>query len=332
MRILYWQPNCGSGIEQIGYVFAWMLYRLGHTVDVFVTQDVKTQKQTSKYAQQYDALVLNEPHKDIFNRMQAHTFKNTWAIIHANPDVAPKYVKCLSLNYPYHAWFNKNANLLFPLNYPFAYNRNIYKCNTGKRTYKRGFIGRFIPEKFDPAFCELLKQTNEKLDYIVTDTPECAKDYAVEVFSSSILINKIYDMLYNTELLIHPSTQECINLVAGEALTCGCDVVAYDNRSNVYAQFRNHVIPATNAHTMWSYIHQTYKAKVGGNTTAQAFMWEHFSLPRTQAQLAQYFGVSGNAPRMTFHVHPEDKLINLPFENALVITNCVEVKYDIVQF
>lgn len=61
-KILFLNGDCGSGIEQIGYVYAGMLTLLGHHVDMYLTQDVATQKSLADRAKEYDIRIVNEPH------------------------------------------------------------------------------------------------------------------------------------------------------------------------------------------------------------------------------------------------------------------------------
>lgn len=337
MRITFWQPDCGSGIEQIGYVFAWLLYRLGHVVNVVVTQDVSTQKRVSTItdADEDTVLVLNEPHAAVFDRIGAIKYKKCYSIVHSNPNETPLYARCLSLNYPLHSNHNNKANILFPVSYPFAYKPDIKFLPDSERIYNMGFIGRFIDSKFDSALKKIMIEKGFKLDYIVTDNPDEALPYAEQVFRSDMSTGEIYDLLSKTKVLLHPSTQECINLVAGEALTCGCTVITNTNILHQYDQFFES-IPVCDLEYIRNVIKydsnpakDTFRENQQIRFNNHKMMMEHFSMPRTLNILAELFGI-GDKSKMTFFTHNYgDCQETTSFKNAIEISG-VSGEYDVV--
>ena len=73
MKILYYSPNCGSGIEQIGFIYLLLLKSLGYNIDLINTQCCKLQKTIIKdiiFSNNYDYIILNEMHNLFFERIE----------------------------------------------------------------------------------------------------------------------------------------------------------------------------------------------------------------------------------------------------------------------
>ncbi len=70
MNILYWAPNCGSGIEQIGFVYLLLLKSLGHEIDYTNTQSMNIHENELKnliHSNNYDYIIFNEARDNFYN-------------------------------------------------------------------------------------------------------------------------------------------------------------------------------------------------------------------------------------------------------------------------
>lgn len=240
MKILFWNPDCGSGIEQIGYVYALMLKNLGHDIDLQITQCTKQQEEISKIIDQYDCIILNEPHEHLYKRMNLLNKNNIYTITHGSIENIPLNINVLSLNYFYHTNITPNyINMVLPLTYPFAFKRYNYNKN---RIYKTSFIGRFNEYKFTKEFISLLQKNKMKIDAACigkNDYSDVNIDDIIEKSFYDANINKVYEILQNSKYAVIPSITECLCLVVGEALVNGCIPVIlnkYDNKT-IFNQF-----------------------------------------------------------------------------------------------
>jgi glycosyltransferase involved in cell wall biosynthesis len=244
MKILYHNPTCGSGIEQVGYIFLFILKKLGHEIDLYNTQCANVQENIiSKVIDNYDAIVLNSAYEINFNRMIQKEKNNVFDISHDGSPL-PSFCKQLSLNYIHqYQFFYKNqvANITIPITYPYAFNKNIFNS---ERPNKFVFVGRWIKEKFHPEVKEAMIKNGIKIDKVFTNHQN--KEYIPEKVSKEVVINanikEISDYLSKTKYLLLPSTTECISIVVGEALVNGCLPVVLETPFKEHAQFFNCVI------------------------------------------------------------------------------------------
>lgn len=292
MKILFWNPNCGSGIEQIGYVYALMLKKLGHEVDLFVTQCINKQQELSKIAPNYDCVILNEPHSKIFDRFKTNNLKNVFAISHSSIENIPLNIVILSLNYLYHIDTYKNfLNVVFPLTYPFAFTK---KYDKPIKTIDTCFIGRFNPYKFTKKFIKLLKSNNIMIDQMClnfVDYPNIDPSEISRNINYKANIINVYSVLNAARQVVIPSTTECLCLIIGEALVNGCQPIVlnmYENKKT-FDQF-NYPILCDSEKEMMPFI----KEKV--TLPDEAYEWanEKFSINRCYAELKCLFGKDNN--------------------------------------
>lgn len=239
MKIIYYNPTCGSGIEQIGYVYMLLLKKLGHEIELWNTQGIDIREKLNKRLEKkdYDAILLNSVNKkevaDIFRKPKGNVF----AITHTSEPL-PEFIVRLSLNYlyQYRYFYKKNSsNLMLPITYPYNYKDIKFKK---ERKYDFVFVGRWTKSKFDPKVKNFLKKSNIKIDkaYISKkeQSVELIKDYEIKAS-----LDKVYKLLSNSKYLLLPSTTECISLVAGEALVNGCIPVVYETNEKIHEQFFN---------------------------------------------------------------------------------------------
>ncbi|NCC70282.1 hypothetical protein EOM09_01735 [bacterium] len=244
MKILYWGPNCDSGIEQIGFIYLLLLKLLGHEIDYSNAQSVNIHEIELKKlinSSNYDFIIFNEAWNDIFKRTDFKNYpKNkVYNICHANLNV-PKNVICLSLNYNYHMRIANNYPIVYPLSYPF-YFKNLIKKDFKDKKYKIGYIGRLEEGKFNNKVKDFLIKNNMKLDYCIAN--KISNNYEIpykEIFNN-LNTNEIYEILLDTKYLLLPSTTECISLVAGEAEACGCIPIVLENSYLVHEQFKSSI-------------------------------------------------------------------------------------------
>jgi len=237
MKILYYSPNCGSGIEQIGFIYLLLLKSLGYNIDLINTQCCKLQKTIIKdliFSNNYDYIILNEMHNLFFERIEYRKCnQKIFNICHSNVDI-PNNIIALSLNYSYHLRIAKNYPIIIPLAYPFYY-KNLNIKEFLERKYTLSYLGRYCSAKFDDKVKKFLDSNNIFLDYTITSTDNellTNKNY------KNLNTNEIYDLLLDTKYLLLPSNTECISLVVGEAQTCGCIPIVLETEFLEHEQFK----------------------------------------------------------------------------------------------
>lgn len=239
MNILYWAPNCGSGVEQIGFVYLLLLKSLGHTIDFTNTQSMNIHKKELKnliHSNNYDYIIFNEATDTMFNRTNYKNYlKNkVFNICHSSIKV-PNNVIALSLNYLLHNKISNSYPITIPLSYPFLY-KKLNKKDFENRKYGMAFIGRYHFTKFHKDVENFLNKNNIRMDYSVV-----SNNYENEIPSvmqfNNLNINEIYNLLLDTQYLLLPSTTECLSLVVGEAQVCGCIPIVLETKDLEHEQF-----------------------------------------------------------------------------------------------
>ena len=239
MNILYWAPNCGSGIEQIGFVYLFLLKSLGHTIDFTNTQSMNIHKKELKdlvHSNKYDYVIFNEATENIFERTDYKNYPKdkVFNICHSSISV-PTNVTALSLNYSYHMRTAQSFPITYPLAYPFLY-KKLSKKSFYERKYKMAFIGRYHFTKFHKDVEAFLIENSITMDYSVV-----SNNYEGNIPSTiqfnNLNVDEIYDLLLDTQYLLLPSTTECLSLVVGEAQVCGCIPIVLETEMLEHDQF-----------------------------------------------------------------------------------------------
>ncbi|MFA5052933.1 MAG: hypothetical protein WC565_02670 [Parcubacteria group bacterium] len=241
MRILYHNPTCGSGIEQIGYIFLLLLKKLGHEIDLWNTQCANQQENfISKTVGNYDMVFLNAAHKLSFDRIIKSPADNIFNISHDGTEL-PVFCKQLSLNYLHQYQFLPEQNarkVIFPLTYPYAYDKREYERD---RPYKFVYAGRWCEAKFHPSVKKFMEENKIKMDFVFVNIIDdgYSPDTIAKTGFKDANVGDIAGYLRKTEYLLVPSTTECITLVAGEALVNGCIPIVLETEQEEHKQFIN---------------------------------------------------------------------------------------------
>lgn len=242
MKILFHNAPCGSGIEQVGYVFLLLLKKLGHDIDLWNIQCANTESNViSKTTDDYDAVILNEAFPESFARIIQKESDRVWNISHGG-DKLPSFCKQLSLNYLNHRRFfdeRRSENVTIPLTYPYSFRKEEFNS---VRPLKFMFVGRWTPDKFNVQVKRFMEENNIRIDLACFSEVHPQYDFrsVVDRHVEGVDMNEIYRNLRSTKFLLLPSTTECISLVVGEALTNGCIPIVLDTKEGEeHDQFMN---------------------------------------------------------------------------------------------
>jgi hypothetical protein len=314
MDILFYGPNCGSGIEQIGFVYLLLLKSMGHNIDYLNSQDTDTQKTFLKdliHTGDYDFIILNEANSEIFTRTDYINYpKNkVFNICHSNINI-PNNVIALSLNYKYHLNTAEAYPTVFPLPYPFLF-KYVNKKPLSERKYDMSFIGRWCEGKFHKKIRTfLLNILNKKMDYgIISSVDEKYLD---------IPANEVYNNL-DTKYLLLPSTTECLSLVVGEAQVCGCIPIVLDTDYLEHEQFEL-AIKCFHVTEFENMIKKTlYENYTNGKNNTDKKYSQPWHIKRVKQHLEVFFGSENKIGNI--HVLNMCQSMNkLALENAEIIT------------
>lgn len=248
MKILFHNPSCGSGIEQVGYIFLLLLKKLGHEIDFWNTQCAHQQETViSGMVNQYDAVVLNSAYNISFDRLIKKPADNIFNISHDGSPL-PEFCKQLSLNYInqyqylYRPYESNGRSVIFPITYPYAFEPSNFNS---VRPYKFIYVGRWCEAKFNPGVKKFMEENGLKIDVaIVSDldngySPETIANLGIK----NANIGHITEYYRKAKFLLVPSTTECITIVAGEALANGCIPITLETPEEVHKQFFNCITP-----------------------------------------------------------------------------------------
>jgi len=315
MKILYIMGDCSSGVEQIGYVYLLLLKKLGHTIDLVVSQDMNALAKFQTAFKNYNAVVFNEPNPNHLALFNIPPSTQTYYIVHSDTPInASLSAVSLCINYPYHAKITRATNLAYPIPYPFAF-KAIERGHTD-RQYKRGFIGRYIPPKFNPKVAEAIK--HDPLDYCFTTIEYSGLEIPAKSITRDASTLEVYEQLLETKFLILPSTTECFSLVVGEALVNGCIPIVLESEYLEHEQFRHCIM----TRTVEEFIDAYFNSEFSQTKSNEALEWsnEMFSMPRCLYALEQFFGHNGTEGQIrqaNLFMYSDRK----PYKNAVMITS-----------
>jgi len=313
-KILFLNGDCGSGIEQIGYVYAGMLTLLGHHVDMYLTQDVATQKSLAGRAKDYDIRIVNEPHDGVIPRIDP-TGEYRWcAIVHSHANI-PRHWIAYHMNYAHSVSSAPIVSGMFPIIYPFVMSDDQL-TPTEKRPLKYLFVGRFNDRKFLPWVRDTLKKRNFQFDVGsihggIDSVPQEDRCLFKEL-KENLPIQHVYELYRQAQYLIMPSDTECLSLIVGEALANGCTPLVYD-QGTVYNQYQ---IPKS---CIFSDEASLIAALELGRVPDETFAWFHefYSFPRTMKHLESCFGCT-QSRHTTYQIFGHnDPLNKLEYKNSL---------------
>ncbi len=324
MRILYYGPNCGSGVEQIGFVYLLLLKSLGHTIDYINTQCMNQQKTTIKeliHFGNYDYIIFNEASSLIFERTEYKVYpKNkVFNICHSHTSI-PTNVIALSLNYSYHMKISEYYPVTIPLSYPFLY-KPLNKVPFEKRKYKTAFVGRYCESKFHKDVESFLIKNGIKMDYVVASGSLPDNIPAIQVFNN-LNIEEIYSLLLNTQYLLLPSVTECLSLVVGEAQVCGCIPVVLETAYLEHEQFPL----SKKCFTIDEFNNYILKIYNGNNrvdyNVPDKVLEQPWHIQRVKNQLLFLFGKENGVGKINLlNNNLVDSINELTLNNAEIITN-----------
>jgi hypothetical protein len=325
MRIMYHNPTCGSGIEQIGYVFLFLLKKLGHEIDLWNTQCAAIQGNVmSKVIDDYDVVIFNDATRISFGRVIKKERNDIWSISH-NGEPLPFGCKQLSLNYPHQYQYlfrNDNANIMLPLTYPYAFGDDEFNVD---RPHKFVFSGRWLKEKFHPHVRREMEENGIKLD--MAFLTHVAPDYDIGDFAEEQIgnakIDDMYSYLRSTKYLLLPSISECISLVVGEALANGCIPVIMDSKAGEHGQFLN-CITAHSA-TEFAEVVKELDTMYGDPECIDRkkifdFSKKMWSIEKSMEELRTIFGEGDGGKINVMRNDVMDMAVHLPYINASIIT------------
>ncbi|MFA4999622.1 MAG: hypothetical protein WC519_02775 [Parcubacteria group bacterium] len=325
MKILFHNPTCGSGIEQVGYIFLLLLKKLGHEIDLWNTQCANQQENfLSKTVSQYDAILLNAAHKLSFDRMIKTPADNVFNISHDGTEL-PAFCKQLSLNYIHQYQFIQNQNgrnVVFPITYPYAYEKKEYE---GNRPYKFVYAGRWCTAKFHPAVKKFMEENDIKMDFVFVNVldDDYSPDTIAKVGYKDANIGHIGKYLRQTKYLLVPSTTECITLVAGEALVNGCIPIVLETKQEEHKQFFNCIAAYSpeEFNNVLSCLAESDSDPEGMNRE-KIFRFSNrmWSIEKSLEELRIIFG-TGDSGKINMIFNEHDNLGKiLPYVNATIIT------------
>lgn len=330
MRILFYGPNCGSGIEQIGFVYLLLLKSLGHEIDYINTQDNSYQcNELSKliHSDRYDKVILNEPYGPFWNKIKIHdiAFGKIYAICHSSSQV-PHNVIALSLNYNYHMRVDKTYSVIYPLIYPFSYKPLKIKP-ISERKYNLAYIGRWNSAKFHPKVRDYFNSTDSTIDYACISSIE--KDYntcPIKEQYTNLPIDKVYDLLLETRYLLLPSTTECLSLVVGEAQACGCTSIVLETEDKEHDQFSlvnmNYTIAEFISQINSILEYPDIQVKVN-NIKSYKELESIWHIARVKQYLIHLFGRSTGSIGVINLLTPNESMDQLALNNAQIITSSI---------
>lgn len=323
MKILFHNPTCGSGIEQIGYVFVLLLKKLGHDIDLWNTQCANTEENViAKTIDDYDAVILNEAHELSFNRMIRKKSDHIWNISHAGTRL-PDFCKQLSLNYLYHYRFlyrTRAANVMVPLTYPYAFRKEEFNA---ERPMKFVFVGRWLPEKFHPHVKKFMKDNDIYIDAALLSGSPGEYDFrdVVRKYATDADMNEVHNCLRSAQFLLLPSTTECISLVVGEALVNGCIPIVLDTENEEHQQFMNCAV--THSPEEFCEALTVLKDRKIQNSDREKifdFSRRMWSIDRSLAELKAIFGTGAGGKIDVKYNERGDMSSFMPYINATIIT------------
>lgn len=330
MKILFYNPTCGFGIEQIGYVYTLMLKRLGHDVELWNTQgrDIRKEKIKPRIATGgFDAIILNSARKKEVLEMITEPTKNVYAITHTSEPL-PDFVFRLSLNYlSQYRILSKNnrASKMMPITYPYSF-RDIEFNKRRENDFV--FIGRWNKYKFHPKVKDFMieKEIKIKKAYLSEIEEGYKFNNLIEKYKTNKSITEVYKLLKKSKFLLLPSTTESISLVAGEALVNGCIPIVYEDERKIHEQFIN-CISASSANNFNKKISELKNKGVSNQLRKRVFNFsnKNWSLSKSLSELELIFGKEkeGNI-NLAFEEYSDKKRDSykdcLPYDNATKIT------------
>lgn len=333
MKILFHNPTCGSGIEQVGYVFLLLLKKLGHEIDFWNTQCAHTQEDImSQTVGQYDVVILNSASMFSISRIIKAPADNVFNITHDGSPL-PSFCKQLSLNYLnqykflYEQKGESGRGVVFPITYPYAHDKNA-EFNEG-RPYKFIFVGRWCESKFHPEVKKFMEENGIRMDYVFVNHIDdgYSPETVAKVGIKNANIGQIEEYFKKTKYLLVPSTTECITLVAGEALANGCIPLTLESYRDEHEQFVN-CLPARSVNEFNSILAELAKrdSDPGAVNRKKAFEFTNrmWSIEKSIEELGTIFGAGRKG---TVKVLADDNAVNgpgfrnvLPYINATIVT------------
>jgi len=317
--------DCGSGVEQIGYVYALLLKKLGHSVALAVTQCQEQFKILNLMLNGYDCVVFNEPNENCMKIMKDNlqTVKN-YQIVHSNiAKETPLNTVCLSLNYPLLNKISFKNNVVFPITYPFAFEKN--KEFKDRIVYNTVYVGRYNNDKFSPILRDLLKASNVKIDFGIIskiyNEENSDIDNIITEMRNNLTIDLIYDQLKYSKFLVLPSTTECLSLVVGEAMVNGCIPLVLESECVEHEQFSKFAKLFFNVNDMFDHMIK-YSDNDVNNYRKEMFDWsnERFCINRCLYELKQLFGLGDHPDLISNNLLNYDYYNKIPYKNAVIIT------------
>ena len=327
MKILYIMGDCGSGVEQIGYVYALLLKKLGHTVPLAITQYMQDFEDLNRILTNYDCVVFNEPNENCIKIMKdsLKTIKN-FQIVHSKiAKETPLNTVCLSLNYYLLNKINEKNNIIFPITYPFAFKKDA--SFNSRILYNTIFVGRYNRDKFSPILRDLMKKGNFKIDFGIISKKQDDEDSdinnVITEMRNNLTIDLIYEQLKYSKYLILPSTTECLSLVVGEAMVNGCIPVVLESKFVEHEQFGKYSNLFFNTHDMYDFILDTIDCDVSQHRK-EMFNWanEKYSINKCLYELKQFFGTGKDGNIL--NLYNKEYSHKIPYKNAAIITDDFE--------
>lgn len=207
MRILYILGDNGSGVEQVGWTFLGMLYKIGCKVDLVYTQGIDVINQYMEKSKDYDYVIGNDfPEKKMKYLALPKNFVNFRHSYETYNDT--DIFLCKSL-------IDTNDRLFY---YPFKQ----LELNVNKPLLNN-FVGRLIPSKFPDG---IMTSYFDDVCIDVACINGKKSEFVNKPFLQEVLFNSpsplIYTLMKSTSYNINPTVSECFGLVFGESICNGC--------------------------------------------------------------------------------------------------------------